>query len=267
MWGKNMGTEQIVKIKENKHHPFPFKLCLGFSWSRTTGFSTPLARWQAAPIPRWPRRVLGPWVWIPMETGSSCSTCWRFTVMTPCWCQSSCAAAESTDGVKLQVLHYWILEQCETSDPHPCPTTCFNWFVVNPPPCWFCLTKMEASGWRVPIKDAKYSTCTQFEMSVWRFSLNTTKLQKEHTCSLVYSVWYGPTLPRHRCSANTSSCEHSFLSPNLTFDDRQHAKCVNEFIRLLASWMLHESTALVFAASVVGAPTADSFHRFTQAQT
>lgn len=178
-----------------------------------------------------------------------------------------CCSWETTDGVKLQVLHYWILEQCETSDPHPCPTTCFNWFVVNPPPCWFCLTKMEASGWRVPIKDAKYSTCTQFEMSVWRFSLTTTKLQQEHTCSLVYSVWYGPTLPRHRCSANTSSCEHSFLSPNLTFDDRQHAKCVNEFIRLLASWMLHESTALVFAASVVGAPTADSFHRFTQAQT
>lgn len=178
-----------------------------------------------------------------------------------------CCSWETTDGVKLQVLHYWILEQCETSDPHPCPTTCFNWFVVNPPPCWFCLTKMEASGWRVPIKDAKYSTCTQFEMSVWRFSLNTTKLQQEHTCSLVYSVWYGPTLPRHRCSANTSSCEHSFLSPNLTFDDCQHAKCVNEFIRLLASWMLHESTALVFAASVVGAPTADSFHRFTQAQT
>lgn len=93
-WGKNRRTEEIFIKLKRKSHPFPSKLCLGFSWSRTTGFSRPLVRWQAALIPRWPRRVSGPWVWIPMETGSSCSTCWRFMVMTPCWCQSSCAAAE-----------------------------------------------------------------------------------------------------------------------------------------------------------------------------
>lgn len=77
----------------SNYHPLS-KLYPGFSWSRTTGFSRPSVRWQGAPIPHWPRRVWGPWDWIPMGTGSSCSTCWRSMAMTPCWCLSSCAVVE-----------------------------------------------------------------------------------------------------------------------------------------------------------------------------
>lgn len=88
---------------------FNYKLSLGSSWSRTTGFSRPSARWQGAPIPRWPRRAWGQWAWILTETVSSCSTCWRSTVTTPWWCPSSFAVAERRRGVELfRVLHYWL---------------------------------------------------------------------------------------------------------------------------------------------------------------
>lgn len=81
----------------------------GFSWSRTTGSSRPSARWQGAPILRWLRRVWGPWVWILTGTGCSCSTCWRSTATTPCWCRSSCAAVERRRTAGFSAFHHcWL---------------------------------------------------------------------------------------------------------------------------------------------------------------
>lgn len=78
---------------------FNLKLSSASSWSRTTGFSRLSARWRQVPILCLPRRVWGRWAWIPTETGSFCSTCWRSTAMTPWWCRSSCAAAEGQQKV------------------------------------------------------------------------------------------------------------------------------------------------------------------------
>lgn len=100
---------------------------------------------------------------------------------------------------------------------------------------------MEANGWHVPIKDAKYSTCTQFLIYQLEGFPLATQNYRRSTCVLLCTVSdRAPTVPGHRCSANTSLCEHSLLTPNLTFDDRQHAKGVNEVIRFLASWLLHD---------------------------
>lgn len=85
---------------------FNLKLSSASSWSRTTGFSRLWARWRGAPIPHWPRRMWGPWAWIPMGTGSSCSTCWRSMAMTPWCCRSSCAVVEGQRRLwDFQMLH------------------------------------------------------------------------------------------------------------------------------------------------------------------
>lgn len=116
-WGLDNGKnkQNCLKNKPNTESDSPaFSLLTfpGFSWSRTTEFSRPWARWQEAPIPLWRRKAWEPWVWILMETGSSCSTCWRSMATTPCWCQSSCAAAERQQMTSFSAFHHcWFLKR------------------------------------------------------------------------------------------------------------------------------------------------------------